>query len=146
MQGGIKKSRFSTNISLYHRNVTWYGYSYYGMRIGIETLPKFPNGVTATADVSGCSGSLGWWLRRWETPIDRHWTSRSTPTGRTKHLSSVDYFLIRLYLYMSIIGTCEASRFDSNSNRTSRFDSKVTGHGPIRKFRIAAPATFAVVL
>ena len=26
-----------------------------------------------------------------------------------------------------LLGTCEASRFDSNSNRTSRFDSKVTG-------------------
>ena len=26
-----------------------------------------------------------------------------------------------------ILGTCKASRFDSNSNRTSRFDSKVTG-------------------
>ena len=25
------------------------------------------------------------------------------------------------------LGTCEASRFDSNSNRTSRFNSKVTG-------------------
>ena len=25
-----------------------------------------------------CTGSLGWWLRRWwETPIDKHWTSRS---------------------------------------------------------------------
>ena len=41
------------------------------------------------------------------------------------------------------IGTCEASRFDSNSNRTSRFkfDSirfafYIRDHVPIRKFRI----------
>jgi len=42
------------------------------------------------------------------------------------------------------IGTCEASRFDSNSNPTPdsiRFESD----GQIRKSRIAAPATFAVV-
>ena len=31
---GIKKSRFSTNISLYLRNDTRYGHSYYGKRIG----------------------------------------------------------------------------------------------------------------
>jgi len=44
------------------------------------------------------------------------------------------------------LGTCEASRFDSNSNRTSRFDSiRFESDGPIRKFRIAAPAMFAVV-
>ena len=36
-------------------------------------------------------------------PIDGHWTGRSTPTRRTKHLSSVDYFLVWLYLYMSVI-------------------------------------------
>ena len=28
---------------------------------------------------------------------------------------------------LSTVGTCEASIFDSISNRTSRFDSKVTG-------------------
>ena len=34
---------------------------------------------------------------------DTAWASRSTSTWRTKLLSSIDYFLIRLYLYMSII-------------------------------------------
>ena len=56
------------------------------------------------------TGSLGWWLSRWETPIDGHWTSRSTPTRRTKHLSFVDYFLIRLYFYMSILHSDKCSR------------------------------------
>jgi len=32
--GGMKKSRFSTNISLYLRNDTRYSHSYYGMRKG----------------------------------------------------------------------------------------------------------------
>jgi len=31
---GMKKSRFSTNISLYHRNDTRYSHSCHGMRIG----------------------------------------------------------------------------------------------------------------
>ena len=45
------------------------------------------------------------------------------------------------------IWTCEASRFDSNSNRASRFEFesdvpiRFESDGPIRKFRIAAPAT-----
>ena len=49
------------------------------------------------------------------------------------------------------LGTCEASIFDSNSNRTSRFEFesdvpiRFESDGPIRKFRIAAPAAFAVV-
>jgi len=33
MQWGMKKSRFSTTISLYLRNDTRYGHSYYGMRV-----------------------------------------------------------------------------------------------------------------
>jgi len=40
-----------------------------------------------------------------------------------------------------ISGTCEASRFELESDVPIRFESD----GPIRKFRIAAPATFAVV-
>jgi len=40
-----------------------------------------------------------------------------------------------------ILGTCEASRFEFESDVPIRFESD----GPIRKFRIAAPATFAVV-
>ena len=45
-----------------------------------------------------------------------------------------------------LIGTCEASRFYSNLNRTSRLDSiRFESDGPIRKFRIAVRATFAVV-
>jgi len=35
--GGMKKSRFSTNISLYLGNDTRQGHSYYGMRIGNRT-------------------------------------------------------------------------------------------------------------
>ena len=34
MQGGYEKNQFLTNISLYLRNDTTYGHSYYGMRIG----------------------------------------------------------------------------------------------------------------
>jgi len=34
MQGGMKKSRLSTNISQYLRNDTRHGHGYYGMRIG----------------------------------------------------------------------------------------------------------------
>jgi len=43
------------------------------------------------------------------------------------------------------LGTCEASIFDSNSNRRSdsfRFESDE----PIRKFRIAAPATLEFIV
>ena len=39
-----------------------------------------------------------------------------------------------------IIGTCEDSRFDSNSNRTIRFDSKVTGWFEI--FESAVPPSY----
>ena len=52
--------------------------------------------------------------------------------------------LARRDLSILKLGTCEASRFDSNSNRTPDlipFESD----GPIQKFRIAAPTTFAVV-
>jgi len=46
--------------------------------------------------------------------------------------------------YSFLIGTREASRFYSNSNRTSR-SIRFESDGPIRKFLITAPATFAVV-
>jgi len=34
MQGGMKKSQFSTNISQYLRHDSRHDHSYYGMRIG----------------------------------------------------------------------------------------------------------------
>jgi len=37
MQGGMKHSRFLTNISLYLRNDARYSHSYYGRRIGNRT-------------------------------------------------------------------------------------------------------------
>jgi len=44
-------------------------------------------------------------------------------------------------LFIFYVWTCEASMFDLNSNRTSRFNSKVTGR--FENFEL--PATFAVV-
>jgi len=60
MQGGMKKSRFSANISLYLRNDTRYGYCYYGMRIAFNDL-KSPLIQISRSQYSSTSITRKWY-------------------------------------------------------------------------------------
>jgi len=46
---------------------------------------------------------------------------------------------------MYILGTCEASRFDSNLNRKSRFEFDSKSDVPIRKFPIGRTCSVAPI-